>query len=99
MQGTCYLLHFDRPFGHAKHYLGWAKNLDGRLWHHRKGTGANLLKHVRAAGIDWSLARTWAGDRNLERKLKNRGGASRLCPVCLAAQRAKAVAVMEARAS
>jgi predicted GIY-YIG superfamily endonuclease len=81
-QGTVYTLHFDRPFGHARHYTGWSKDLDKRLWHHKRGTGANLLKHVAAAGIDWTLARTWSGDRNLERKLKQQGGASRRCPIC-----------------
>lgn len=79
--GTVYLLHFDRPFRHAKHYLGWASNLQGRLAHHEAGTGANLLRHVRAAGITWELARTWPGDRNLERRMKTRGH-SRLCPIC-----------------
>lgn len=82
VNGTVYLLHFERPFGHARHYLGWASNLDGRLYHHQHGSGANLLKHVRRAGITWVLARTWEGDRHLERRLKNRGGHARLCPLC-----------------
>lgn len=80
--GTIYLLHFDQPFGHARHYTGWARNLDARLAHHANGSGANLLAHVRAAGIGWTLARTWSGDRNRERALKNQGGASRHCPIC-----------------
>lgn len=80
--GTIYLLHFDQPFGHAKHYMGWARNLDGRLQHHAAGTGANLLKHVAAAGIGWTLSRTWTGDRDRERRLKQMGGLSRRCPLC-----------------
>jgi hypothetical protein len=82
--GTCYLLHFDAPFGHARHYLGWASpgNLAGRLAHHAAGSGSNLLRHVAKAGIGWELTRTWPGDRNLERRLKNRGGHARLCPAC-----------------
>lgn len=80
--GTIYLLHFDQPFGHARHYMGWASNLEARLHHHENGTGANLLKHVRRAGITWSLARTWSGDRYEERRLKNRGGHTRKCPIC-----------------
>lgn len=82
--GTCYLLHLDRPFGHAKHYLGWAGpgHLDRRLAHHADGSGANLLRHVAAAGIGWELSRTWPGDRHMERRLKHRGGRARLCPVC-----------------
>lgn len=81
--GTVYLLHFDAPFGHATHYRGWAAMLAGRLLAHVNGQGAKLTHHVRAAGIGWSLARTWDGvDRNFERLLKNRGGASRMCPIC-----------------
>jgi predicted GIY-YIG superfamily endonuclease len=80
--GTIYLLHLDEPFGHAKHYTGWASDLHARLAHHAAGTGANLLRHVAAAGIGWTLVRTWPGDRREERRLKRRGGASDRCPVC-----------------
>lgn len=81
--GTVYLLHFDAPFAHARHYLGWAGpgNLGHRLAHHSAGTGANLLRHVAKAGITWRLARTWPGDRHRERGLKARGLA-RCCPTC-----------------
>lgn len=83
--GTIYLLHFEKPFKHAKHYLGWANNLEGRLRHHEQGTGANLLKHVKAAGISWDLVRTWDRvDRNEERRIKNMGSLARVCPVCQA---------------
>jgi predicted GIY-YIG superfamily endonuclease len=78
-----YLLHFDEPFGHARHYLGYASpgNLHARLAHHAAGSGANLLRHVAKAGIGWQLARTWSGSRTRERQLKARGHA-RCCPVC-----------------
>ena len=83
MKGTIYLIHFDSPFKHAKHYLGWAKDLDARLEHHRNGTGANLMRVLKEHGIGWVVARLWHdADRNYERSLKNRGGASRLCPIC-----------------
>jgi hypothetical protein len=77
-----YLLHLDEPFGHAKHYTGWASDLYGRLAHHGTTSGANLLLHVAKAGIGWQLARTWDGDRYLERRLKRAGGATRRCPIC-----------------
>jgi hypothetical protein len=80
--GTVYLLHLDPPFGHAKHYTGWANDLYGRLAHHGTTTGANLLLHAAKAGGSWTLARTWAGDRHLERRLKRSGGAARRCPIC-----------------
>jgi len=82
--GVVYLLHFDKPFKHARHYMGWASpgNLERRLSHHGTPRGANLLRHVRDAGISWQLVRTWPGDRNEERRLKNLGGHSRVCPLC-----------------
>lgn len=61
--GTVYLLHFDRPYRHARHYVGWTSNLDGRLAEHTAGHGARLLAVVHAAGIGWHLARTWPGSR------------------------------------
>lgn len=84
--GCIYLLHFDQPFGHARHYLGWASDLNNRLRHHENGTGANLLKHARAAGVTWRLVRTWPGDRALERQLHN-GGHARRCPECKSVRR------------
>lgn len=80
--GTVYLIHFDRPYKHARHYLGWASDLDARLADHAAGHGARLLAVVRTAGIGWRLARTWTGSRQRERQLKRQGGASRCCPLC-----------------
>jgi predicted GIY-YIG superfamily endonuclease len=84
MDGTVYLLHFDQPYEHAKHYTGWAREgrLEERLEEHATGRGANLTAVVLAAGITWTLARTWPGTRRRERQLKKQGGASRHCPVC-----------------
>jgi predicted GIY-YIG superfamily endonuclease len=81
--GTVYLLHFDRPYRHARHYVGWAKDIDARLAQHGTGHGARLLQVVQAAGITWTLARTWPGaTRNRERQIKRMGGAGRRCPLC-----------------
>lgn len=82
--GTVYLLCLDEPFGHARHYLGYASpgNLAARQAHHRAGSGANLLRHVAAAGIGWQLVRTWPGSRDTERSIKRRGHGPRECPRC-----------------
>ena len=86
-----YLLHFERPYqartGHQKkqalHYLGYTNNLDSRIADHRAGLGARLLEVITADGIGFTVARTWeAGDRKLERRLKNRKRAACLCPCC-----------------
>ena len=83
MSGVIYLLHLDPPgLGHAKHYTGWASDLPARLALHEAGQGARLLAVAKAAGIGWTLARTWPGTRARERQLKRQGGASRRCPMC-----------------
>ncbi len=79
---TVYLLHFDRPYKHAAHYTGWTTNLSARLWQHEIGRGARLTEVILLAGIGWQLARTWTADRTFERRLKNRHGASKYCPIC-----------------
>jgi predicted GIY-YIG superfamily endonuclease len=77
-----YLLHFHSPLKHARHYLGSTDNLDERLAAHRKGQGARLMEVIAAAGIEFTLARTWEGGRTEERKLKRRKEGPRLCPLC-----------------
>lgn len=86
--GTIYLLHFVDPatgehvrFGHAGHYLGWTGNLMARMARHGTYDGAVLMRHVRAAGIEWQVARLWTGTRRHERRLKTRGQ-TRYCPLC-----------------
>ncbi|HEY6794051.1 MAG TPA: hypothetical protein VI248_05155 [Kineosporiaceae bacterium] len=80
--GTVYLLHFHRPYQHARHYIGWTADLDARLAEHAAGRGARLLAVIAEEGIGWDLARTWLGTRTRERQLKTQGGASRRCPLC-----------------
>lgn len=85
-----YLLHYDQPIGdlanphgRAQHYIGYTDDLDKRLEQHRKGqSGAGIVKAFYQAGIHFELARVWDGGRDLERKLKNRKEAPRLCPIC-----------------
>lgn len=79
---TVYLIHFDTPYKHARHYLGFATDLQARLDSHYLRVGARLMQVVGDAGITWRLARTWQGDRKLERQLKNQKNAPRLCPIC-----------------
>jgi predicted GIY-YIG superfamily endonuclease len=81
--GTIYLIHFAEPYKHARHYLGWAHNLDVRIAAHRAGNGARLMSVIAAAGIDWQVVRTWPGvTRHVERRMKRSSGSSRYCPTC-----------------
>ena len=86
-----YLLHFDRPFKHAKHYVGYAadEKLHARVDEHYNATPGDgkhhrLMQVIRAAGISFTLARVWpAAGRERERALKARGK-GRVCPICRA---------------
>ncbi len=88
--GTVYLLHFQRPYRHARHYLGWTSDLPRRVAQHRRGlSGARLMEVVHAAGIAFVVARTWPGDRTLERRKKGQGGRGKMCPICKLARQAE----------
>lgn len=96
-----YLLCFNKKFKHAKHYIGFAENqrtFEIRLEHHKKGRGAKLMDAITKAGIGFTVSRTWPdGDRNFERKLKNRKKSSQICPHCIAAKKAeKACPIVQA---
>ena len=83
--GTIYLLHFDRPYRHAQHYLGWTSNLEQRLAAHRNGkAGARLMEVIAEKGIGFQVARTWTGTRSDERRKKVSGHSVRSCPICRA---------------
>jgi predicted GIY-YIG superfamily endonuclease len=82
MRGV-YLLHLNTPMHHARHYLGYAADIDRRIQAHGTPTGARMLQVARERGITWQLARTWKhATRTDERHLKNQKNAPRLCPLC-----------------
>lgn len=86
-RGTVYLLHFSRPFGRGKsqaqHYIGFTRNLEDRVEDHTKGRGSKLIRLVTEEGTVITVAKVWKDvDATFEYRLKNRGGAKRICPVC-----------------
>jgi hypothetical protein len=79
------LLHFERSCHHARHYLGYIDDLEGRLAAHRAGRGSPLVAAAVRDGIDLELAAAWPGDRHQERRLhRYRSSPRRLCPICRA---------------
>ena len=85
-----YLIHFERPYHHARHYLGTTNDLEQRLQQHAKGRrygGARLMEVIIEAGIGWHVVRTWDGGRELEQQLKAWNNGCRLCPICKAERR------------
>lgn len=90
---TVYLIHFAKHYRHARHYVGYtaSDSVDARMAQHRNGSGARLMQVVTAAGIEWSVVRTWTfesidGARKKERQLKKRS-ATRHCSACAQGER------------
>jgi len=79
--GLIYLIHFDTPLAHAKHYTGWTTDLTVRIAEHVAGRGARLMQVIEERGITWQLAKVVEGTRRNERSRKGTG-ASRWCPLC-----------------
>src|SRR5579859_6374649 len=79
---TVYLIHFERRYRHAGHYLGSTSDLEARLAAHRDGYGARLMEVIQEEGIVWEVVRTWEGGRDVERALKRRHNGPHLCPIC-----------------
>ncbi len=84
-----YLIHFDQPYKHARHYVGSADDVQARLHQHRAGAGARLTQVAVSAGIGLVLARVWPGGRAEERLLKvsYKHCFTTLCPICRASKR------------
>lgn len=83
--GSVYIIHFDRAFHHARHYVGWAQdnNVEERMLKHMNGQGSSLLRAVNGENIPWLIARVWHNaDRNFERWLKNQKRTAMFCPHC-----------------
>jgi predicted GIY-YIG superfamily endonuclease len=83
-----YLLHFDTPIAHAKHYMGMARDIQARTNKHARGTSkARIMDVLFTRNIGFLIARVWVCDTlkeayELERRLKRAGGKSRMCPIC-----------------
>jgi hypothetical protein len=83
--GVIYLLHFERSYHHARHYLGYTDDLEARVAAHRAGHGSPLVAAAVRDGIEFCVAATWPGDRHEERRMhRYRNSPRRLCPICRA---------------
>ena len=79
-----YLLHFQQPISHARHYLGVTNDLTARMLTHAGGNGAAITKELHRLGIGFTLVRAWDApsgrvDEKLFKKQKN---GPRFCPLC-----------------
>ncbi len=74
-----YLIHLHQPLRHARHYVGWTRDLAARMNTHARGTSdsSHYMRAVHRAGISWTLVRVWQFDsdqaaRDFERLWKTR---------------------------
>jgi len=71
LPGTVYVLHFDPPYHHTGHYVGWtAGDVDVRVQMHRQGAGSPLIRAAVAAGVSIQLGVTFRAAACVERRLK-----------------------------
>lgn len=80
-----YILHFDIPLFHAKHYTGSTANLKKRLEDHANGLGSNLCYVLKQKSIEWTLSSVlyvMERPKLIERALKNQKHAHRYCGIC-----------------
>jgi len=82
--GFVYLLHFDRPYHHARHYVGFTQYLGRRVKRHLAGKGSPLIEAASKAGIEITLARVWHNvTGRFERRIHNMQQTKLLCPLCM----------------
>ena len=80
-----YVLHFDRPVGPARHYIGITRRerLAQRM-HDHQGTSASWLTAKAAKlGIGFTLAKTFDAESHAdEQRIKRAGHFDKICPIC-----------------
>jgi hypothetical protein len=80
-----YLLHFDRPFKHARHFVGATKSvttIKALLQGSATNVQSPLVDAARADGVAFVVARTWLNGYARTNDLPNRHNLGVLCPVC-----------------
>lgn len=82
-----YLLHFEPRYKHAGHYLGYAKwgiaDYARRVARGVAFAPHPLVQNAVCSGLEVTVAAIYPGlDRTDRRRMRARGGLSRICPVC-----------------
>ena len=88
--GTVYVLHFEPAYRHARHYIGWARDVDARVAEHLAGAASPLVRAAVRAGATVTLAASYRGSRQLERRLKRWHKTGQFCPICRAQRAGRA---------
>ena len=89
MSWKLYVIHFDKPYKHAKHYTGIAIDVDKRIKEHKGGYGSKLMAVITKNNIGfkcniigeyptYSIAK--AEEKRLKTKVKQ---PKKYCPICI----------------
>ena len=80
--GVIYMLHFDQPYKHARHYVGWTDDLLDRLDTHARGHGARLVAVIGTPGSasPWSASARAPAASNAPSRTQ--AEQVRYCPAC-----------------
>jgi len=91
-QGEVYLFHFTAPLGNlsnpraqARHYVGFAEDLDRRIATHLAGRGAKIVAAALAKGLIFEIYH-WPACLATEKLIKRRKETHVFCPACCAAK-------------
>jgi len=79
-----YLLHFERPLQHARHYCGASRRVIARIREHRNGHGSHLTNALHEHNIPFVVTNVWQTDQPFasEHILKIQNNGPRYCPLC-----------------
>ena len=81
-----YIIHFDPPYKHARHYTGISLNSQDRFIEHDNGTGGNLTRIAKNHGVKFILNVIATGlsfyEAHAKEKLIKHKGSKIYCPIC-----------------
>lgn len=80
-----FLLHFDQPFHHVRHFLTAADSIEAEPGHVAPLEliqASTTLEAAMKCGITARVARTWPGTQFTASRLRSLKNSSKLCPLC-----------------
>lgn len=93
--GFVYVLCLDKPFSHARHYIGCTADPRGRMRTHARGCGANVIRAAAEEGIGFTVGAVGTCPlvvmRRLERQVKDWHNAEQFCEKCHPGGNARAI--------
>ena len=84
-----YIIHFSKPFKHARHYIGIAQDAEKRFERHLSGRGAVLIREAIKADIGIKFTKYiisthdgYSTAKAEEKRIKSHNNHKKRCPEC-----------------